>query len=206
MQEQKNRSGQRLQVNSYLETNRLREEKRDRAAATGVMAALSVLVPPAGLLAVWRSRRLIAPVRIGLSMVALMSMTLIFWLWMRSGRADVGIRPVPVVPEYAGYDPMAVVATAAPVEVYNSVPETESVFTVTYGDGTVDDLNGGGSLPIDPASYVTIVYAVTNNATKYHSLPVCDYQTNSRILTLDEAIAEGLQPCEKCVLNPDAAG
>ena len=127
MQEQKNRSGQRLQVNSYLETNRLREEKRDRAAAAGVMAALSVLVPPAGLLAVWRSRRLIAPVRIGLSMVALMSMTLIFWLWMRSGHADVGIRPVPVVPEYAGYDPMAVVATAAPVEVYNSVPETESV-------------------------------------------------------------------------------
>ena len=187
MQQQKNQSGQRLQVNSYLELNREREEKRDRRLATGLMAALSVVVPPAGLLAVWRSRRLNAPVRIGLSVAALLSMTFICWLWLRGGQTDIGILPEPVV-------------------VYNTEPETETVFTVTYGDGTVDDLTGGSALPVDPASYVTIVYAVTNNATKYHNLQVCDMQTNSRILTLEEAIAEGLQPCEKCVLSADAAG
>ncbi|MBO4298267.1 MAG: hypothetical protein IKS52_10460 [Clostridia bacterium] len=206
MQEQKNRSGQRLQVNSYLELNREREEKRDQRLATGLMAALSVLVPPAGLLAVWRSRHLSAPLRIGLSLAALLSMTLIFWLWLRGGKADVGILPVPVVPAYAGYDTAAIETTPEPVQVYNAIPESGSVFTVTYGDGTVDDLTGGSALPVDPASYVTIVYAVTNNATKYHNLQVCDMQTNSRILTLDEAIAEGLQPCEKCVLSANAAG
>ena len=87
---------------------------------------------------------------------------------------------------------------------YHKVAEEENTFIVTYGDGTVEDLSGG--MPVDPASYVTIVYAVTNNATKYHNLQVCDYQTNSRVLTLDEAIAEGLQPCEKCVLTEEAAG
>lgn len=206
MQQQKNQSGQRLQVNSYLELNREREEKRDKRLATGLMAALSVVVPPAGLLAVWRSKRLNAPVRIGLSVAALLSMTFICWLWLRGGQTDIGILPVPVVPAYAGYDTAAVEATPEPVVVYNTEPETETVFTVTYGDGTVDDLTGGSALPVDPASYVTIVYAVTNNATKYHNLQVCDMQTNSRILTLEEAIAEGLQPCEKCVLSADAAG
>ena len=206
MQEQKNRSGQRLQVNSYLELNRERADRRDRRVATGLMAALAVLVPPAGLLAGWRSSRLTAPARAGLSLAALASMTLMFWLWMSAGRVDIGILPVPVVPAYAGYDAATAVATAEPVQVYYDVQDTENVFTVTYSDGTVDDLNGGGTLPVDPASYVTIVYAVTNNATKYHNLPVCDYQTNGRILTLDEAIAEGLQPCEKCVLSGNAAG
>jgi|GEM_PF-6516615 len=205
MQEQKNRSGQRLQMNSYLEHNRVREERRDRRMATGLMAALSALLPPLGLLSVWRSKRLSAPMRIALSLVALFSMTLICWVWLRTGRVDMGIRPVPVVPLYDGYDLTASRATAEPVDVYVAPPENPGGFTITYGDGTVDDLNGG-ALPVDPASYVTIVYAVTNNATKYHSQPVCELQTNSRVLTLDEAVAEGLQPCEKCVLSDSAAG
>ena len=199
MQEQKNRSNTRMPVNSYLETNRVQEARRDRQTATGLMALLSVLVPPAGLLAVWRSKRITAPVRIALSMVALVSMTFILWVWLRSGQTSTGILPTPIVPRYAGYNAAAAVATPEPVVVYDTLPvETESVFTVTYGDGTVENLNEGTTMPVDPASYVTIVYAVTNNATKYHSQQVCDYQTNSRILTLDEARAEGLLPCEKC--------
>ena len=206
MQEQKNRSNTRMPVNSYLETNRVQEARRDRQTATGLMALLSVLVPPAGLLAVWRSKRITAPVRIALSMVALVSMTFILWVWLRSGQTSTGILPTPIVPRYAGYNAAAAVATPEPVVVYDTLPvETESVFTVTYGDGTVENLNEGTTMPVDPASYVTIVYAVTNNATKYHSQQVCDYVTNARVPTLDDAIAEGLQPCEKCVLGAGTA-
>ena len=50
-----------------------------------------------------------APLRIALSLVGLASMTLAGWLWMRSGRVDLGLMPVPVVPMYAGYDVAAVV-------------------------------------------------------------------------------------------------
>ena len=107
MQEQKNRSNTRMPVNSYLETNRVQEARRDRQTATGLMALLSVLVPPAGLLAVWRSKRITAPVRIALSMVALVSMTFILWVWLRSGQTSTGILPTPIVPRYAGYNAAA---------------------------------------------------------------------------------------------------
>ena len=51
----------------------------------------------------------------------------------------------------------------------------------------------------DPASLTaeSTVYAVTNNASSYHMLQICDMQENHRMLTLAEAVAEGLLPCEK---------
>ena len=211
---QKNRSGQRIQHNSYLEKNREREEKRSRRMAVIVTAVLCVVLPPLGLLLAWHSRRMDAPVRIALSLAGLATMTLAGWLWMRSGQVDLGLMPVPIVPMYAGYDVAAIEPTPVPVEVVNVSPvNAPSTFTVTYGDGTVDDLTnpgglivGEGGLPVDPATYVTIVYAQVENATLYHSQEVCDYVTYPRVLTLDEAVAEGLQPCEKCVLSQDAAG
>ena len=206
MQTQKNRSGQRIQHNSYLEKNREREEQRSRRAALILLAVLCVALPPLGLLLTWHSKRTEAPVRIALSLAGLTVMTLAGWIWMRAGRVDLGLMPVPVVPMYAGYDVAAIEPTPVPVEVVNVVPDTPSTFTVTYGDGTVDDLTGTGAMPIDPATYVTIVYAQADNATLYHSQEVCDYVSYPRVLTLDEAVAEGLQPCDKCVLSQNAAG
>ena len=43
-----------------------------------------------------------------------------------------------------------------------------------------------------------IVFAVTNNASSYHLYEICDFQENRRALTLAQALAEGLTPCEKC--------
>ncbi|MBR3504190.1 MAG: hypothetical protein IKO07_08085 [Clostridia bacterium] len=170
------------------------------------MTALCVALPPLGLLLAWHSKRMEAPTRIALSLAGLASMTLIGWLWMRSGQVDLGLLPVPVVPMYAGYDAAAIEPTPVPVEVVNVMPNAPSTYTVTYGDGTVEDLNASGSLPVDPATYVTIVYAQAENAVLYHSQSICDYVNYPRILTLDEAVAEGLRPCEKCVLSQDAAG
>ncbi len=196
MQTQKNQSGQRIQKNSYLERNRVQEEKRDRRLLLALLTALSVIVPPVGVFCTWRSGRAGTYARIGLSLAALVSMTFFCWLWMRSGSVDIGILPVPIVPAYAGYDVNSTPATPEPVEVFIPPEDQQGALTVTYGDGTVEDLSGG--LPLDPTSYVTIVYAVTENAMRFHTQPVCDYQTNGRVLTLDEALAEGLQPCEKC--------
>ena len=75
---------------------------------------------------------------------------------------------------------------------------------MTYDDGTTESTAAqSGELPMDPTTQVTIVYAVTNNAQYYHKQEVCDMQTNSRRLLLQDAIAEGLQPCSKCY--PDGA-
>ena len=203
MQEKKNRSGQRLQVNSFIETNRLEEERRQRRLTSILLGIVSLALPPVGLLLVWRSKNLTVATRALMSAVSLCSMTLIFWLWLKPAQGATSILPVPVVPQQAGYDAAAIEPTTVPVEVVNTVPDTPSAFTVTYGDGSVD---GVGTMPVDPASYVTIVYAVADNPKFYHNLEVCDNQANPRVMTLDEAIAAGLLPCEKCVLSSEAAG
>ena len=193
---QSNTSGQRIRANSYLEKNREREDRENRLRVLFMVACLTVLLPPLGLLLVWRSRRVNAMARIVLSMAGMASMTIIFSVLLNSGGTDPGILPVPVVPDYAGYD-----STVSAVSVPNEPqPADDTGYTVTYGDGTVDMV--GGELPTDPALDVTLVYAVTNNATYYHAQQVCDLQTNSRVLTLDDAIAEGLLPCPKCAADP----
>ena len=224
MQSSTPRPGQRPASNRYIEQSQQQAQSRDRRLLYIILAALCLLLPPVGLLCAWRSRRTGQIAHAALSALALLSIAAIATIYFRSTMPSDRILPVPVVPTYVGYDPAAAAPTVEPVEIYagDSAQEAVSTFTVTYNDGTTEDLNAAGSdgtgtitdetgenagetagetvvsKPIDPATYVTIVYAVTNNATYFHTLPVCDYQTNSRVLTLDDALAEGLVPCEKC--------
>lgn len=46
----------------------------------------------------------------------------------------------------------------------------------------------------------TVVYAVYNHAQRYHSQRVCGTQSNNRELTVREAMMEALSPCPDC--NP----
>ena len=221
MQSSSRRPGQRPASNNrYIEDSQKRASERDRLLLYIILTALCLLLPPVGLFCAWRSRRTGPAVKGALSAAALLSAVLLSALVMRLGAPADRIRPVPVVPTYIGYDPAAAAPTAEPVEIYaigDDSQDDAATFTVTYNDGTTEDLSGAGGgnadgvVPgedqaeggedikyLDPATYVTIVYAVTNNATYFHTQKVCDYQTNSRILTLDDALAEGLIPCEKC--------
>ena len=161
---------------------------------------LAVVLPPVGVALAWHSRRLSTVMRVILSLCALGVLTGAFVL-MRGSSAAGGLLPTPQTPVLAGYGKAAQTAEPA-ADLYAA--DSQDGYTVTYDDGTTESTAAqSGELPMDPTTQVTIVYAVTNNAQYYHKQEVCDMQTNSRRLLLQDAIAEGLQPCSKCY--PDGA-
>ncbi|MBR0464465.1 MAG: hypothetical protein IJJ23_08800 [Clostridia bacterium] len=219
MQPTSNRPGQRP-ANHYLEDNERRQTRRDRVVLHLIIGALCVILPPVGLVCAWRSERVNALARGALTVCALAASTLICVTILRLTSTSDVIRPVPVVPVAYGYDKSTIKATPEPVTVYSAPADEEDYppvtsYTVTYANGEVQNVgdqttgeetvtavetpdDAESQFPVDPATYVTLVYAVTNNATYFHTQQICDLQNNSRILTLDEALAEGLRPCEKC--------
>lgn len=185
--------------NSYISQSKAREAQRKNSESLIVHLFLCIVLPPVGLLLAWHSRRLNVLSRVAASLCALLVLTGAFVL-LGGSESSTSILPAPQTPVLPGYGNAA--QTAEP-ELYVDVQDIGS-YQITYGDGTTEEtLTQDGELPIDPLSQVTIVYAVTNNAQYYHSQEICDMQTNSRRLILEDAISEGLKPCEKCY--PDGA-
>ena len=200
MQKNKSSSGSRSRHVQSTQTKSIssRYAKDNTKETLILLGALSLLIPPLGALLTWRTNRMALPARAAFSALALASMTLIFCLFLRPGSTDGNIRPMPVVPDRVGYgvvsagdqvslpEPTYAVPAApgaiAPAEV--SVPEPEPEPTPTEETGLTME---------------STVYAVTNNASSYHLYEICELQTNNRALTLQQALNEGLKPCEKCV-------
>ena len=186
--------------NSYIEPSQAAEEKRQTLQAFLINLFLTVVLPPVGVLLAWRSKRLNAALRVALSVCALGVMTGAFVL-LRGASPTNGMLPTPQTPVLAGYGNAAQTPEPA-ADAYD--PAGQEGYTVTYGDGTTEGTAAqDGELPMDPTAQAIIVYAVTNNAQYYHKQEICDMQTNSRRMLLEDAIAEGLQPCSKCY--PDGA-
>jgi len=168
-----------------------------------LIGILCLLVPPVGLVMAWRSRETSIQSRIICSAAAFISMTFLFWLLMSPAQAPSDIRPMPATPLIAGY---------------GSVSQTVSVPNAPAQPGAAPAPVTGDTQPVDPFSEPadtpadapvilspseltgeSLVFAVTNNASSYHLYEICDMQENRRTLTLQEALNEGLTPCEKCV-------
>ena len=174
--------------NSYIEQSQAAEEKRQTLQAFLINLFLTVVLPPVGVLLAWRSKRLNAALRVALSVCALGVMTGAFVL-LRGASPTNGMLPTPQTPVLAGY---------------GNAAQTPEPAADAYDDGTTEGTAAqDGELPMDPTAQAIIVYAVTNNAQYYHKQEICDMQTNSRRMLLEDAIAEGLQPCSKCY--PDGA-
>ena len=165
----------------------------DPRRAAVLIGLLCLILPPVGIALAWRSRRMTIPLRAGLSALGFVAMTFLFILLMKPDKLVSDIRPTPVVPNQAGYGTKATEApTPEPTLVPTEVP-------VQQDPGVVAD--PGVAQPDDSTALTdeSIVYAVTNNASSYHLMPVCEMQENNRSLTLREALDEGLEPCPKCV-------
>lgn len=153
-----------------------------------VLAVLCALVPPVGIIMLWRAERITLPVRGGLTLLALAAMTLIFFFILRPDSSETDITPMPAAPQYAGY---GYIASDTPVPTQAPVPPA---VVPMVPSGNVSATAEPGGLTDE-----SIVYAVTNNASSYHLSQICGFQENNRALTLLEALNEGLQPCENCV-------
>lgn len=163
---------------------------------------LAVLLPPVGLLYLWRAGVFRTRGRMLISIISTIEMMVICVLLMPK-QEMASFLPVPQTPP--------AVTTAPASDTLNALSNIEQLL---YEQQLANTLAAGGSeadLMTDEqkaaleaeereAILNTIVYAVYRGAVRYHAVPVCGNQSNNRELTVREAQQEGLAVCTDC--NP----
>lgn len=184
---------------------RVKQPSKQRAvsnrAALGL--ALTLLLPPVGLLYLWHQGVFRTRGRMLVTALATVEMALLV-VWL-TPHAELTPRvPVPAAPPQV---------TAAPQgETLNALYNIEQLLyeqqlaQVEAQGGTASDLlTEEQKLELvnqqNEEAYATTVYSVFgDDAIYYHATKVCRTQTNGRELTVRDALRAGLQPCPYC--NP----
>ena len=152
--------------------------QREAGKRLAILAGLCLILPPVGLVCLWRSRHTGTPVRVALSVMSLLMMVLTMSL-IRPREQTQGILPTPVRAAQVGYLAVVPQTTAQP-----------SDFTVNYSSETPEDANGN----LETA----YVYAADGIDSYYHATADAENMVNLRQLTVAQALREGLTPCPNC--------
>jgi len=171
--------------------------KKGSRATTGLI--LTLLLPPIGLIYLWREGVFRTRGRMLLTCLATVEMALLFTLILPGGDLMVQA-PVPMVP---------VAATVAPDDgVVNALSNIDQLLAQQQAER--DAQSGVTPEPtVDNTAYLaeqqaileTTVYSVYGNGARYyHKDSVCGTQSNRRALTVREAMGEGMGACAQC--NP----
>lgn len=153
--------------------------QREAGKRLAILAVLCLLLPPVGLICLWRSRHTRTPVRLALSLEALLMMVLVLSL-VRPHAGVSGVTPTPVRADRVGYLAAVPQQTAQPDD-----------FNVTYySSETPDDAN----VSLETA----YVYAADGIDSYYHATADAENMVNLRQLTYAQALREGLTPCPNC--------
>lgn len=157
---------------------------------------LTLLLPPIGLMFLWRKGVFPTRGRVLVTAVATIEMAVIIALMM----------------------PAASISTAMPIpgtaERFTPAPESEVLTALSNMDELLRQQQAAEAgetyvSPIDQAAMMaqqeeilaTTVYTYNGEGTRYyHSVTVCGNQSNLLSLTVEEALAKGLGPCPDC--NP----
>lgn len=142
--------------------------------------ALVVVLPPLGMIVLWRSGYLLRA-KIIFSSLAFMMLTLYFTLYLGANVVGPALPP-PVVPQAA--------PTASPTPAPTQAMSLALPIQPVEADAP--------PTPSPTKKGQTIVYSVRNNPKLYHKAATCDTQKNARSLTLDDAKRAGLKPCTFC--------
>lgn len=191
---------------------RVERPSRERVISGRGLAGLilTILLPPVGLLFLWRQGVFRARGRMLLTMLATVEMALLV-VWLTPHAELTPRTPVPAAPARV---------TAAPQdETLTALSNIEQLLyerrlqEVEAAGGTEQDLlteqeKLEQAAAETEAIYDTTVYSVFgNDAVYYHATKVCGTQTNGRELTVRDALREGLQPCPNCnPPKPDTLG
>lgn len=164
----------------------------------GVFAILlCLLLPPLGLLFLWRKGVFRARGRVLVSALATAEMLLIATLLIPASTLQ-SEDPLPVNAER--YTP------APDSEALNALSNMDELLRAQQGPvagSTVAPIDQEAERAAQQEVLATVVYAVYDSGARYyHSQTVCGNQSNLRSLTVQEALAEGLGPCPDC--NPPA--
>lgn len=148
---------------------------------TIVQLLLLVLLPPVGLALLWRNARYPLRGQLLLSLLATLSLTCMLVFGFSRAPQEV-IAPAPVAPAPA--------ATATPEPTPTPSPEELAALAAAANPTPTPEPT--------PEPEPVYVYAVKRNASLYHSGKTCGKQKNSRKITLEEALEEGLKACPDC--------
>lgn len=180
----------------------VKREKKSAISPRGVIAiALCVLLPPLGLLFMWRNEVFRARGRLIMTALTAIELTIIF-ISGCFGLINWDIEPVSVYP-VAG---ASIAVTRAPEdETLNALSNIEQLLAMRQPGETLSPdvtpyLTQEQQLALQREALNTVVYAVHRGAKLYHKNTVCGTQSNGRALTVGEAQMEGLAACPDC--NP----
>ena len=169
----------------------LKRPGRASRKRTALKIALCLLLPPVGLLWIWRTGSFALRGRILTSVLACASLCLMCLPLFQPGNAPTTL-PQPVAP---------VAATRAPEDDTTTALENiEELLAQQEAEASGQTQETQQPQLTDEQIYNTIVYSVFNNAENYHTGPTCEGQENGRRLTVRQALDLSLTPCPNC--NP----
>lgn len=178
-----------------------RPSRKRRSINPGLLSiVLCVVLPPVGLVYLWRTGSLNARGRAIMSGVATIGMAFLVSLLLPGMFSSLSqdASPVPGSAALITPSPESDVATAlSNMEQLLRIQEAEN----TGGDVAIAAMSDAEIAAAGEALLNTTVYGVySSGARYYHSKTVCGNQSNLRSMTLREALEDGLGPCPDC--NP----
>ena len=177
------------------------EKKNNSRVPLGLV--LTFLLPPVGLVYLWREGVFRTRGRMLLTLMATIEMTVLLIAVLPKNQLIVDL-PVPGLP---------VAATSAPD---NGIVDALSNIDELLAKKQAEEYAAAGieitPEPTDQAAYLaeqeailnTTVYSVYGHAIYYHQLELCGDQSNRRVLTVREAMNENMGACPRC--NPPVYG
>lgn len=178
------------------------EHKRKSRAVPTLL--LTLLVPPLGILLMWRRGIFRMRGRAIISLLATIEMAIIFAAVMPETKL-VSVQPVPAVPAAATSAPTDTVITALSnidqLLAEQQAQAQANMPTEEVQSATAEEIAEAAAFAAEQQAILnTVVYSVYNNARLYHAVEECGTQTNRRQLTVQQALSEGLGVCPNC--NP----
>jgi len=178
------------------------ESKKSSVSRGTVGLILAFLLPPIGLMFLWRRGVFRTRGRMVITTLATVEMMVILTLVMPRATLETHL-PAPVVPVAVTKAPETDTLTALS-NIEQLLYEKQLAEIQAQGGSEMDLMTDEQLAQIrqqeEEILKNTIVYSVYNGAIKYHASKICGTQTNGRELTVEQAMKEGLAVCPNC--NP----
>lgn len=162
---------------------------------------LCVLLPPLGLMFLWRMGIFRTRGRMLVTALATVEMAVIAFLLIPRPTVEAAL-PVPGTPERVTPAPSSQVLTALSNMDEILRAQQQGTDGATQAPSLLEQLEQEEAEREQILN--TIVYSVYEGARYYHAVTVCGNQSNRRELTVREAMSEGLGACPDC--NPPVYG
>ena len=174
--------------------SQVKKAQQRRRTLAGIL--LTLLLPPVGIVYLWRNEVFRIRGRMLLTAVATFIMAVFFVLRMPKAQIVAAVPQAGTTQAYT---------EAAATDVLTALSSLEEIARAqvpenTAGDSSVIQVSQERAIAQQQALLDTIVYSVHHNAKYYHLTPDCNGQNNSREVTIRQALQEGLAPCPDC--NP----